>query len=298
MRSRRSRYPSPAPSRAAASRTSRAIRVTPSETVPVCSTATLCAARRRSSRDAEAGARWCRPGSGCRSPPPRRDRASSAEGTGEVDQHVALLRERRRIAAGIAIPPAIVAPRSSGDAGERLAHPSCAADDADAGHGGAPENAGRPPGARLWCRRPDATSIAVGQGLACRKHQRTRRAATDYRVAQCTKLRHAARAARPSGGVSRRPDSGEDRMSFPCGALLPTPCSSPVPAFAQRDAAVPTPSPTPYAQESALHWPAGPVMDRVAPPLPPPMKRGAVLVLSKTNGFRDSEQIVHRPRGC
>ncbi|MES2289212.1 MAG: ThuA domain-containing protein [Pseudomonadota bacterium] len=38
------------------------------------------------------------------------------------------------------------------------------------------------------------------------------------------------------------------------------------------------------------NWPT-PVMDTVAPPLPK-LRRGAVLVVSKTNGFRDPEQIA------
>ncbi|MBC2664223.1 ThuA domain-containing protein [Novosphingobium flavum] len=38
------------------------------------------------------------------------------------------------------------------------------------------------------------------------------------------------------------------------------------------------------------NWPT-PVMDRVAPRLPP-LRHGAVLILSKTNGFRDPEQIA------
>lgn len=38
------------------------------------------------------------------------------------------------------------------------------------------------------------------------------------------------------------------------------------------------------------YWPT-PVMDEAAPPVPP-LRRGSVLVLSKTNGFRDDEQIV------
>lgn len=45
----------------------------------------------------------------------------------------------------------------------------------------------------------------------------------------------------------------------------------------------------PYVK-NPKYWPT-PVMDEVAPPVPP-LKRGAVLVLSKTNGFRDDEQIV------
>lgn len=47
--------------------------------------------------------------------------------------------------------------------------------------------------------------------------------------------------------------------------------------------------PAPYVK-NPKYWPT-PVMDEAPPPLPP-LKRGAVLVLSKTNGFRDDEQIV------
>jgi len=46
------------------------------------------------------------------------------------------------------------------------------------------------------------------------------------------------------------------------------------------------PSPPP---RDPRNWPA-PVMDTVVPPLPK-LRRGAVLILSKTNGFRDPEQI-------
>ncbi|WAC23421.1 ThuA domain-containing protein [Blastomonas sp. SL216] len=47
--------------------------------------------------------------------------------------------------------------------------------------------------------------------------------------------------------------------------------------------------PVPYVK-NPKYWPT-PVMDEASPPLPP-LKRGAVLVLSKTNGYRDDEQIV------
>ncbi|GAA4006013.1 ThuA domain-containing protein [Sphingomonas humi] len=51
--------------------------------------------------------------------------------------------------------------------------------------------------------------------------------------------------------------------------------------------------PTPAVQmpvRDPRNWPE-PVMDKIAPPLPP-LRKGAVLVLSKTNGFRDPEQIA------
>jgi hypothetical protein len=49
------------------------------------------------------------------------------------------------------------------------------------------------------------------------------------------------------------------------------------------------PAPAPYVK-NPLFWPT-PVMDSVAPTLPP-LRPGAVLVLSKTNGYRDNEQII------
>ena len=45
----------------------------------------------------------------------------------------------------------------------------------------------------------------------------------------------------------------------------------------------------PYVK-NPRNWPT-PVMDQVAPAIPP-LRKGAVLVLSKTNGFRDPDQIV------
>jgi type 1 glutamine amidotransferase len=49
-----------------------------------------------------------------------------------------------------------------------------------------------------------------------------------------------------------------------------------------------TPAPPPSAR-NPRNWPE-PVMDTIPPKLPA-LKRGAVLILSKTNGFRDPEQI-------
>lgn len=69
-------------------------------------------------------------------------------------------------------------------------------------------------------------------------------------------------------------------MAATSGAASPGQGAKPVP-----DAA---PAPTPYVK-NPLYWPT-PIMDRVPPRLPR-LRRGAVLILSKTNGFRDSEQI-------
>ena len=49
------------------------------------------------------------------------------------------------------------------------------------------------------------------------------------------------------------------------------------------------PQQTAPPQRDPRNWPAA-VMDTVAPKLPP-LRRGAVLVISKTNGFRDPDQI-------
>lgn len=54
--------------------------------------------------------------------------------------------------------------------------------------------------------------------------------------------------------------------------------------------AAPSPAPSPAPARSGPNWPT-PVMDSVAPALPD-LRPGAVLVLSKTNGFRDPEQIA------
>lgn len=58
--------------------------------------------------------------------------------------------------------------------------------------------------------------------------------------------------------------------------------------------AAPSPAPSPAPARSGPNWPT-PVMDSVAPALPD-LRPGAVLVLSKTNGFRDPEQIAAAKR--
>ena len=57
----------------------------------------------------------------------------------------------------------------------------------------------------------------------------------------------------------------------------------------QQTTPAPQPTPTPYVKDPR-YWPA-PVMDSRPPTLPSPHHRRAVLIFSKTNGFRDDPQI-------
>jgi type 1 glutamine amidotransferase len=60
-------------------------------------------------------------------------------------------------------------------------------------------------------------------------------------------------------------------------------------AMLSMQAATPAPARAPSPARAPRNWPA-PVMDQ-APPALPELAPGAVLILSKTNGFRDPEQI-------